>query len=76
MKPKYKVLVYNFLGFAALFILFRFGLTLILELDAFYMALIAALMASLLAPKFAVVKKESIEKILMKWIFIRGFKEL
>ncbi len=31
MKPKYKVLIYNFLGFAILFIIFRFGLGLLLE---------------------------------------------
>ncbi|WP_419210961.1 hypothetical protein ACNR9Q_09405 [Maribacter sp. X9] len=40
------------------------------------MALIAAVAASVLAPKFAVVQKEGVEKIVMKWIFIKGFKEL
>ncbi|TLP80639.1 hypothetical protein [Maribacter sp. ACAM166] len=76
MKPKHKVLVYNFLGFAILFVFFRFGLSLVLQLDSFYMSLIAAISASFLAPKFAVVKKENVEKIVMKWIFIKGFKEL
>lgn len=76
MKPKYKVLIYNFLGFAVLFIAFRFGLGLFVELEPFYMALIAAVAASFLAPKFAVVKKEGADKIVMKSIFIKGFKEL
>ncbi|WP_339840000.1 hypothetical protein [uncultured Maribacter sp.] len=76
MKPKFKVLVYNFLGFAILFIIFRFGLNLILQLESFYMSLIAAIAASFLAPKFAVVKKEGVDKIVMKWIFMKGFKEL
>lgn len=76
MKSKYKVFVYNFLGFALLFVLFRFGLGAFLQLDSFYLALIAAIVASVLAPKFAVVKKDSVEKILMKWIFIKGFKEI
>jgi hypothetical protein len=76
MKPKYKTLIYNFLGFAILFVIFRFGLNLVLELDSFYMALIAAISASFLAPKFAVVKNGGIEKIVMKWIFLKGFKEL
>lgn len=76
MKPKHKVLIFNFLGFAILFVLFRFGLTLIMQLDSFYMSLIAAIAASILAPKFAVVKKEGVEKIVMKWVFIKGFKEL
>ena len=76
MKPKHKVLVFNFLGFAILFVLFRFGLSLFLKLDSFYMSLIAAIVASFLAPKFAVVKKEGADKIVMKWIFLKGFKEL
>ena len=76
MKPKYKVLIYNFLGFAILFILFRFGLTIMIQIDSFYMSLIAAISASFLAPKFAVVKTEGVDKIVMKWIFIKGFKEL
>lgn len=76
MKPKYKVFIYNFLGFAMLFVLFRFGLSLVLKLETFYMALIAAILASILAPKFAVVQKEGLDKIVMKWIFIKGFKEL
>lgn len=76
MKPKYQVLIYNFIGFALLFVLFRFGLNLIFQLESFYMALIAALLASVLAPKFAVVKNAGSHKILMKWIFVKGFKEL
>ncbi len=76
MKPKYKTLIYNFLGFAILFVLFRFGLNLVLQLATFYMALIAAISASILAPKFAVVKNDGEEKIVMKWIFFKGFKEL
>lgn len=76
MKPKYKVFIYNFLGFALLFVLFRFGLGVFLQLDSFYLALISAIAASILAPKFTVVKQDGIEKILMKWIFIKGFKEI
>ena len=76
MKPKYQVFIYNFLGFAVLFLIFRFGLSLFLTIDTFYLALIAAIAASVLAPKFTVIKTERKEKILMKWIFIKGFKEL
>lgn len=76
MKPKYQVLIYNFLSFAILFLIFRFGLSLFLTLDSFYLALIAAISASVLAPKFAVLKTETGDKVLLKWIFIKGFKEL
>ena len=40
------------------------------------MSLIAAISASFLAPKYAIVKKEGLDKIVMKWIFFKGFKEL
>lgn len=53
MKPKHKVLIYNFLGFASLFVLFRFGLQVLLTIDSFYLAVISAIAASFLAPKFA-----------------------
>ena len=76
MKPKHKVLVFNFLGFAILFVLFRIGLSLLLQIDSFYLSLIAAISASFLAPKFAVIENERMDKIVMKWIFLKGFKIL
>tara|TARA_R110000782_G_scaffold53776_2_gene114191 strand:+ start:70 stop:300 length:231 start_codon:yes stop_codon:yes gene_type:complete len=76
MKPKHKVLVFNFLGFAILFVLFRIGLSLLLQIDSFYLSLIAAISASFLAPKFAVIENERMDKIVMKWIFLKGFKKL
>ena len=76
MKPKYKVLFLNFLGFALLFMLFRFGLALFVQIDSLYLAVISAISASILAPKFAVVNTKGIEKVMMKWIFLKGFKEI
>lgn len=76
MKLKHKVLIYNFLGFAVLFVLFRFLLYISLSINSLYLSAIAAIAASLLAPKFAVAKIEGIEKIVMKWVFIKGFKVL
>lgn len=76
MKPKHKVLIYNFLGFAVLFVLFRFLLYISLSINSLYLSAIAAIAASLLAPKFAVAKIEGLEKIVMKWVFIKGFKVL
>jgi len=76
MKLKHKVLIYNFLGFAVLFVLFRFLLYISLSINSLYLSAIAAIAASLLAPKFAVTKIEGLEKIVMKWVFIKGFKVL
>ncbi|MGB5437416.1 MAG: hypothetical protein WBM98_16080 [Maribacter sp.] len=76
MKPKTRAVVLNFLGFAILFLVIRFALGYFFEVNRFYLALIAAIAASILAPKFAVVKAEEREKVMMKWIFIKGFREL
>ncbi|WP_036153306.1 hypothetical protein [Maribacter forsetii] len=76
MKLKHKVLIYNFLGFAVLFVLFRFLLYISLSINSIYLSAIAAIAASILAPKFAVAKIEGLEKIVMKWVFVKGFKIL
>lgn len=76
MKPKFKVLIFNFLAFALLFVLFRYILHLALTIQPLYMSLIAAITASVLAPKFAVAKIEGHQRIVMKWVFIKGYKVL
>lgn len=76
MKLKHKVLIYNFLSFAVLFVLFRYILYVTVTMNSLYLSAIAAITASILAPKFAVTKIEGVEKIVMKWIFIKGFKIL
>lgn len=76
MKLKHKVLVFNFLVFAILFIVFRVVLYMTLTISSIYLSVIAAILASFLAPKFAVAKIKGVEKIVMKWIFTKGFKVL
>jgi len=76
MKPKYKALLFNFLGFAILFVVGRLALGMLVSLNTLVLAVIAAVAASLLAPKFVVNKSQTGEKLLMKWIFIKGFREL
>lgn len=76
MKFKHKVLIYNFLAFAILFVLFRFILYVTLSVNSLYLSAIAAIASSVLAPKFAVANIEGVEKIVMKWVFIKGFKVL
>ncbi|WP_340067017.1 hypothetical protein [Ascidiimonas aurantiaca] len=77
MKLKYKSLLYNFLGFALLFLAIRFGLGAL----AFFpdnrvlLAITAAVIANILAPKFGVVTTENGEKLFMKWLFLKGVKE-
>lgn len=76
MKPRYRALIYNFLAFAVFFIIARFGIVYIINVDGFYIAVVAAIIATLLAPKFAVLKSGEKEAVLMKWIFLKGTREI
>jgi len=76
MKIQHKAILFNFLGFAVLFLVARFGIGYFSALPRLYLALGAAVFASLLAPKFAVVRDAGKEKLMMKWIFMKVPKEV
>ncbi|KAA2215367.1 hypothetical protein [Maribacter flavus] len=76
MSLKQKALLFNFLGFAVIFLLFRFGLSYLLAIKPVYISVLSAVLAMVIAPKFAVASIEGVNKLLMKWIFLKGFKEL
>ncbi len=76
MNKKTKALLYNLLGFAALFITMRYFVLDYTNLHGIWKPLTAAIVASLLAPKFQAVKTRDGEKIFMKALFISGIKEV
>ncbi|ASV32500.1 hypothetical protein [Maribacter cobaltidurans] len=76
MKPKQKALLYNFFSFAVVFIMARFGLAYFLEIKPIYISITSAIIAMVIAPKFAVARIEGKEKLMMKWVFLKGFKEI
>jgi hypothetical protein len=76
MSLKIKALLLNFMGFAILFLVARIVFGYLFNIDRLYLALGAAIIASILAPKFAVVEVDGSSKILMKWIFIKGLREI
>ena len=76
MNLKTKVLIYNFIGFASLFILFRFTLYHILPLSGLWLGILCAVLSSILSPKFTVQSHKGKDKIFLKWLFIKGVKEL
>ncbi|MGB3150953.1 MAG: hypothetical protein WBB27_09840 [Maribacter sp.] len=69
MKSKQKALLFNFLGFAVIFLAVRFTLDYFFEANRFFLAFVSAIGATLASPKFAAIKTESGERISMKWIF-------
>jgi len=76
MKLKHKALILNFIGFTILFLIARFCLGYLFTIDRLYLSIVAAIIATLLVPKFVVVKAADGEKLMMKWLFLKGFKEI
>ena len=76
MKPKTKALIFNLISFALLFLVFRLTIGAIIKGDTFWLALISAVIASILSPKFIAVEDKGKEKILMKTFFSKDVKEL
>ena len=76
MKPKNKALLFNLIAFMSLFLLFRFTLGYIIPVSGLWLSLICAVLASILAPKFAAVEQGGKEKVLMRTLFSSESKEV
>jgi hypothetical protein len=64
------------LCFAVLFILSRILVDKYSNLTGFWIPITAFIVSTLLAPKFQAVKTNDGEKLFMKWLFIKGIKEI
>jgi hypothetical protein len=76
MSKKTKALIFNLIGFATLFIVLRYFVLNYTNLTGIWKPLTAAMIASLLAPKFQTVKTRDGEKLYMKALFFKGVKEI
>lgn len=76
MSKKVKAFLYNLIGFALLFIGFRYLIENYTDLTGLWIPGTAFIVGTLLAPKFQVVSTKDGEKIFMKWMFIKGVKEV
>ncbi|WP_298927788.1 hypothetical protein [uncultured Allomuricauda sp.] len=76
MKPKHKALLFNFIAFVALFLIARMVLGYYLPINPIFLAVTSAIIANVLAPKFGAIQTDDGEKVLMKWIFIKGMREI
>jgi hypothetical protein len=78
MSKKVKAFVFNFISFSLLFLPLYYliqqygGLT----LSGYFIPITAFVLATLLAPKFQAVQTRDGEKLFMKWLFIKGVKEM
>lgn len=76
MSKQTKALVFNMLGFFVLFMIFRYVVATYSGFTSWKIPVAAFLVATILAPKFQVVKTAEGEKLFMKWLFIKGVKEI
>jgi hypothetical protein len=75
-KLQVKAFVFQLLCFAVLFILFRILLDKYSNLTGFWVPITSFVVSTILAPKFQAVKTNYGEKLFMKWLFIKGIKEI
>ncbi|ATA92505.1 hypothetical protein CGC56_10250 [Capnocytophaga canimorsus] len=76
MNIKTKAFLLNFICFVVIFIGLRMGIHYLFPIKYLYAAIISGIVSLLIAPRFAVVNTAYGDKLLMKWIFIKGVKEL
>jgi hypothetical protein len=76
MSPKIKALVYNFFGFAPIYFIGYVLLVQFTTFTGFAIPALAAFAAIILAPKFQMVKTQSGDKVFMKWLFLKGVREM
>ncbi|MFP9100821.1 hypothetical protein ACLI09_17375 [Flavobacterium sp. RHBU_24] len=76
MNKSTKALLYNFLGFAPIFLLVYYLAQEYTGLSGIMLGIAAFLVTMILAPKFQAAKVMGTEKIFMSWLFIKGVKEV
>jgi len=76
MSKKVKSFLYNFLCFAAFFTIVYFLVVRFTGASGLWIPVITGVSASILSPKFQVIKYMGEEKLMMTWMFIKGVKEI
>ena len=76
MSLKTKAFIYQLLSFAVLFIIVRFLIVEFTGMYGYWIPLTAFVVGTILAPQFQVVKTNEGEKMFMKWIFMKGIKQV
>ncbi|MCP1994274.1 hypothetical protein [Flavobacterium sp. HSC-61S13] len=74
MSTKVKTFLLQFISFAVLFFLVRVLIVEFTALSGFWIPLTSAVVATILAPQFRNVTTADGDRILMKWIFMKGVK--
>jgi hypothetical protein len=76
MSLQTKSLLYQFLSFAALFIITRLMITYFTGLTGYWIPITAFMVSTILCPVFKIIRTGQGEKLYMKWIFVKGVREI
>lgn len=75
-KLQIKSFVLQLICFVILFTGFRYLVAHYTNLTGYWVPLTAFVVGTLLSPKFQAVKTKDGEKLFMKWLFIKGIREI
>lgn len=75
-KLQLRAFLYQLGVFTILFISSRYLLIKYSSLTGFWVPMTAFVISTLIGPKFQAVKTKDGEKLFMKWIFIKGIREI
>ena len=76
MSKRTKSFVYNLIGFALVFISMQALLIRFSNLSGIWIPMTAFVIGTILAPKFQAVRTKDGDKLFMKWLFVKGVKEI
>lgn len=76
MSKKNKALLYNFLGFAFFYFIVYVLIVNFTHMTGYMIPITSAVVSTILSPKFQAVRFQGEEKIFMKWLFVKGVKEV
>jgi hypothetical protein len=75
-KLQIRAFIYQLGCFAILFISARYVVSHFTDLTGFWIPLTAFIIGTIIAPKFQAAKTKDGEKLFMKWVFMKGIKEI
>lgn len=76
MSLRTKAFIFQLLCFAGAFILFRYLIDEFTNLQGFWIPFTAFVVGTLIAPKFQVIRTQDGDKMFMRWLFVKGFREI
>ena len=75
-KLQVKAFVFQLICFIIFFLSIKYAVLELTTLNGFVPSLIAFVIGTFLSPKFMATKTKEGEKLFMKWIFLKGLREI